>query len=203
MGESMFYLYLKTHQSTGLKYLGFTKNDPHKYLGSGKYWLSHLKKHGNHITTEILLRTEDKSQIKEKGKYYSELWNIVESKEFANLAIEEGTGGQTFKGKKHTPEAIQKMSNAKKGKIFSDDHRLNLSTSHKGTRVGTDNHFFGKNHTDETKAKMSESLKGKVRSEEFKQNLSKLYKGVKKKPLSEETKRKISESKRRKNVIDH
>ena len=199
----MFYLYLKTHQHTGLKYLGFTKNNPYKYQGSGKYWLSHLKKHGNHITTEILLQTEDKSLIKEQGKYFSVLWNIVESKEFANLSLEEGTGGSTFAGRKHSQESIQKMSAAKKGKVFSDSHRLKLSTSHAGTRIGENNHMFGKHHTDETKAKLSESLKGKVRSEEFKQNLSKLYKGVKRKPLSEETKRKISESKRRKNVVDH
>ena len=40
-------LYVKTHQVTGLKYLGQTsKSDPHKYTGSGKYWLRHIKQHG-------------------------------------------------------------------------------------------------------------------------------------------------------------
>ena len=33
----MYSLYLKTHQITNLKYLGYTKRDPIKYVGSGKY----------------------------------------------------------------------------------------------------------------------------------------------------------------------
>lgn len=179
----MFSLYLKTHNETGLKYLGFTKNDPYIYLGSGKYWVSHIKKYGTNITTEILFQSEYKEDIKNKGKYYSHLWNIVESREFANLTIEEATGGATFKGRKHKPESIQKMKDSKKGIEFSEEHRLKLSQSHKGTRTGNDNHFYGKKHTNETKLKMSESLTGKIRSNEFKANLSILYKGIPKKKI--------------------
>jgi hypothetical protein len=179
----MFSLYLKTHTETGLKYLGFTKNDPYTYLGSGKYWLAHIKKHGVNIKTEILFQSECKSDIKAKGQYYSNLWNIVESNEFANLTIEEATGGAIFKGRKHKPESIQKMKDSKKGVVFSTEHRLKLSESHKGNRIGKDNHFFGKQHTADSKAKMSEALTGKVRTDEFKNNLSKLYKGIPKKKL--------------------
>ena len=49
----MFYLYLKTHNKTGLKYLGYTKNDPMKYKGSGKYWSNHIKIHGNDVLSLI------------------------------------------------------------------------------------------------------------------------------------------------------
>ena len=42
----MIYLYVKTHNKTGLKYLGKTEQDPFVYLGSGKRWLNHLNKHG-------------------------------------------------------------------------------------------------------------------------------------------------------------
>ena len=60
------YLYVKTHNVTGLKYLGQTSsNDPYKYQGSGKYWRLHLKKHGNNVTTEILKECESKADIKE------------------------------------------------------------------------------------------------------------------------------------------
>lgn len=194
----MIYLYVKTHNKTGLKYLGKTTKDPYKYLGSGLYWLNHLAKHGKDISTEILLATESKEEIKEKGLYYSNLWNVKESSDWANLTNEEGTGGAIFKGRKHKPESIQKIRDAKKGTVFSDEHRKNLSESHKGTRTGSDNHFFGKSHSDESKAKMSESLTGKVRTEEFKQNLSEFWKGKKKGPMSDEHKRKISEAKRRK-----
>lgn len=39
------YLYLKTHNKTGLKYLGKTVSvDPHLYQGSGTIWRRHIKK---------------------------------------------------------------------------------------------------------------------------------------------------------------
>lgn len=88
-------LYLKTHNKTGLKYLGKTTQDPFTYLGSGKRWQNHLKKHGNDITTKILLETDDPVEISKWGTYYSNLWNIVKSKDFANLKLESGDGGDT------------------------------------------------------------------------------------------------------------
>lgn len=193
----MFYLYVKTHQDTGLKYLGQTSKDPHTYLGSGLYWLKHLRKHGTNISTEVLLETTNKTELKEKGIYYSQLWNIVESKEWANLTEEKGDGGNIVGGRKHSPESIQKMKDIHKGKVFSEEHKRNLSIAHKNTRTGKDNHFFGKQHSEEAKKKMSDKLTGKIRTDEFKQNLSKLYKGKPKGPMSEETKRRISETKRR------
>jgi hypothetical protein len=94
----MIYLYLKTHNISGLKYLGKTTKDPNTYIGSGIVWRDHLKKYGSdNITTEILFMSDDKQEIKRKGIYYSKLWNIVESKSFANLRPEEGDGGDTSK----------------------------------------------------------------------------------------------------------
>jgi len=91
-----YYLYVKTHTTTGLKYLGKTKQkDFHKYPGSGKYWRAHLRKHGHNYTTEILLETDDKVELQEKGIFYSNLWNVVESAAWANLMIEQGDGGDT------------------------------------------------------------------------------------------------------------
>lgn len=89
------YLYVKTHQKTGLKYLGQTIRNPFTYKGSGKRWVNHLKVHGNDIKTEILKKCQSKEELKEWGLYYSKLWNVVESQEFANCANEEGTGGPT------------------------------------------------------------------------------------------------------------
>ena len=88
------YLYVKTHNKTGLKYLGKTVcKDPHKYPGSGTVWIRHLKKHGYDYTTEILLETDNKEELVTQGIYYSNLWNIVESTEWANLKKESGDGG--------------------------------------------------------------------------------------------------------------
>ena len=97
----MYYLYLKTHNVTGLKYLGKTNSDPFKYKGSGIVWSRHLKKHGNDVTTEILKECKDNKEVREWGIYYSDKWNVVESSKYANLCREEGQGGHTYdkKGK--------------------------------------------------------------------------------------------------------
>lgn len=89
----MLYLYVKTHNKTGLKYLGKTnKKDYHSYTGSGVYWIRHLDKHGYDYSTEILLATENKEELKETGLFFSTLFNIVKSKEWANLQEEKGDG---------------------------------------------------------------------------------------------------------------
>jgi uncharacterized membrane protein len=101
---TIYYLMVKTHRITGLKYLCQTKqSDPYKYTGSGKYWKNHLKVHGKHIDTEILRECITKQELSEWGRHYSELWNIVESSEWANLKPETGQGGNI-----QTPDSIAK-----------------------------------------------------------------------------------------------
>ena len=102
---------MKTHTITGLKYLGkTTSKDPHKYSGSGKYWKRHLKKHGNLYTTEILKECQHPALVKFWGQYYSDLWNVVESDEWANLVPEEGQGmsGETQRIIQNRPEVKEK-----------------------------------------------------------------------------------------------
>lgn len=86
------YLYIKTHNITGLKYLGKTQKDPYKYCGSGKHWLRHIKTHGKDIKTEILLATESEQELRETGLFFSKIFNIVKSDEWANLTEESGNG---------------------------------------------------------------------------------------------------------------
>jgi hypothetical protein len=88
------YLYVKTHNITGLKYLGKTSSkDPINYKGSGTVWMRHIKKHGYDVTTEILKECNTNDEIRAWGKHYSELWNIVDDNAWANLKPEEGDGG--------------------------------------------------------------------------------------------------------------
>jgi hypothetical protein len=91
----IYYLYLKTHKITGLKYLGKTTRDPYTYVGSGRIWRNHLKRHGTDLATDILLETENPEELSAKGLYYSNLWNIVENTAFANMRPENGDGGDT------------------------------------------------------------------------------------------------------------
>jgi len=60
----MIYLYVKIHKLTNLKYLGKTIKDPFKYKGSGKYWLKHIRKHGNNVDTFILKECSSNEEIK-------------------------------------------------------------------------------------------------------------------------------------------
>lgn len=68
---NVYHLYVKTHRTTGLRYLGYTKKpDPFSYLGSGKRWTAHLRKHGPDHDTEILVTTtsyQEIVQIKKQG----------------------------------------------------------------------------------------------------------------------------------------
>jgi hypothetical protein len=110
----IFYLYLKTHNKTGLKYLGkTTRVDPYLYKGSGKYWSRHIAVYGYNVTTEILFETESKKELKEKGIYYSNLWNIVDNPNFANLRIEMGDGGDTMTGHPDLEKIIKKNRDRK------------------------------------------------------------------------------------------
>ena len=89
----MFYLYIKTHNKTGLKYLGKTKQDPYKYKGSGKYWLLHLNKHGNDVSTEVVGIYNTNSELAKAGLELSNKLDVVNSTEWANLKEEAGDGG--------------------------------------------------------------------------------------------------------------
>lgn len=74
------YLYVKTHKVTGLKYLGMTTQDPHKYPSSGVYWSRHLKEHGDEVDTEVLHECQTNADIRELGLHYSTLWDVVNAR---------------------------------------------------------------------------------------------------------------------------
>lgn len=71
-------------------------------------------------------------------------------------------GGYCRRGIPHKSDSIKKMSDAKKGKEFSDEHRRNLSISHKGYK-----------HTPKQTEKMRKANTGKKRSEDTKAILRK------------------------------
>jgi len=103
------YLYIKTHSKTGLKYLGKTTQDPFTYLGSGVDWKAHLKEHGEEHKTEIIRECKSNKELNKWGRYYSELWNVVESPAWANRIPETGGGSCG-------PEAAKKISEKLKGR---------------------------------------------------------------------------------------
>lgn len=136
----IYYLMIKTHNISGLKYLCQTRRkNPCKYLGSGTVWKKHLEQHGRSIRTEILLETSDKKLITSTGRYYSALYNITTAmddfgnKIWANVIPETGGGpGWTSEQAKqriiNNPELIDQfkqrmmaLSTATKRKIARAD----------------------------------------------------------------------------------
>ena len=97
-----------------------------------------------------------------------------------------------MKGKKHDPESIQLMRESQRGKKPSEATKKKMSESHMGQppTIG----MTGKKHTPEAKKKMSELKKGYKHKPESIQKMRETQTGVR---ISEETKRKISESVKR------
>lgn len=194
LGYCMFYLYIKTHNVTGLKYLGFTSSDPYKYQGSGTYWKAHIAKHGYNVSTEILLETTNKQDIIDQGLYYSELYEIVQSDNWANLKPEAGDGSyglrhsektkqllrQISTGRPKSPETLEKLRNSHLGKKFSPEHRKRLSEVRKGKpahnkgKPGKQGVIF----SEERRSNISKALKGRKLSPEHCANISSARKGI-------------------------
>ena len=91
------YLYVKQCQHCGLRYFGKTINaDIEKYLGSGKYWLNHIKSHGtNFVITEKVWYFNNQQDATEFALEFSKQNQIVESSQWANLIPEDGMDGNS------------------------------------------------------------------------------------------------------------
>ena len=123
------YLYIKTHNITGLKYFGRTENkNPFKYKGSGIYWLKHLKKHGCNFTTEIYGTYTSLEECHKDALEFSIKNNIVDSKEWANLKEEDGYATYT---KCHLDKTKLKISLASKTFWADPDNKLKMKNIHK------------------------------------------------------------------------
>lgn len=172
------YLYVKQHTVTGKLYFGkTTKYDPNKYLGSGKYWKNHIKKHGaEHVITKWVSEPfTDKEELVEFALSFSELYDIVESQEWANLKPENGIDGN--------PAGIK----------FSEEHRRNISAA----KLGKSNKQPPRGpQTEEHKQNISASLTGRVRSEQECKSISEGKTGVK---FSEDHKQNLSDAAKTRN----
>jgi hypothetical protein len=124
------YLYVKTHRKTGLKYLGkTTSTDPHAYHGSGGLWKAHLKEHGADYDTKIIQECQTNQELSKWGRYYSNLWNVVEDSGWANQIPETGGGGNHTEERK---ELFCQQQLGRKKAPRTDEHKRNLSKSCKG-----------------------------------------------------------------------
>lgn len=165
-------VYKHTNKINGKVYIGLTGKKPEYRWNNGNgykhnpYFYSSIQKYGwenfdheiikDNLTEEqaqnleILLIAQYKSTDKEFG--YNILhggnlgtFGVEMSAETRKKMSESRTGaGNSFYGKKHTEEAKEKMSFAKKGKY-----------------CGKDSWNYGRHHSEESRRKMSEHSKGK------------------------------------------
>jgi hypothetical protein len=167
-------LLVMSHNVTGLKYFCKTSDlrNIYNYKGSGLYWTKHLAKHGKDITVGVMGFYTDYQRCRDVALKFSQENDIVNSDAWANLVLENGTDGalngsdNPFYGKKHTPEMIEHIRQQKIGKSVNK----------------------GAYRSPENRAKISASLKGRKNPA-----VSKALTGRK---LSEETKQKLSESRK-------
>ena len=105
------WLMIKQHNQTGLLYFCKTsKKDPNKYLGSGDYWLKHIKKHGSQYVENIWSwRFENKIELVEFALRFSDENNIVKSRKWANMKPENGLDGG-IPGSKRQQSSIDKAN---------------------------------------------------------------------------------------------
>ena len=182
------WLYIKQHNETGLKYFGKTIRDPMRYNGSGTHWKRHIDKHGDDVTTIWCQLFTDIDQLVEYATKFSIENNIIESKEWANIKLENGLDGGMI-GYKVTDETKQKISNTTKGRpsplkgrTITEEQKRNISIA-----------SAKRKHSKETRYKMS--LIQQNRSAETNLKISNAKRGH---TVSLETRAKISETLRNK-----
>ena len=145
---------------------------------------------------DVIERIEDTDILIEREGYWINFYHSNERDFGFNARI---NTTNNF-GTKRSDESRLNMSNAQKGRKKSEEHKKKLSEANKGkilseeTRAKISMIWRGRKHTEETKAKMSASSKGKPKSIEARKNMSIAKSGKPRKPMSEETKKKLSES---------
>jgi len=129
----MITLYLAEHNITKKKYFGKTtryhsiEELQKRYHGSGTNWNKHLKEFSDDVTMKILYSSEDIELIKSLALCYSRFWNIVKSKDYSNMKLENGIDGWQSGGTPHNKGI--------KGLIKHSD-KVNKSKGRSGTLNG-------------------------------------------------------------------
>ena len=193
---TQFYVYVHMDENLNPFYIG--KGSKHRawdFEGRNPYHAAKLAKH-KPIIEVFCCKTESEAFMREQLTI-----NALRLKGVALCNMTDG--GEGFSGGRHSEksrkligaasrgrifsvEARTKMSCAKIGKSFTSAHRQNISKAKSGrvysqkeleARTGSNNVMFGKTHSIETRLKISKAVAG-----------------VSKVPMSDDTKKRISES---------
>lgn len=165
------YIYLIRNNTSGKIYIGkhTTDNIDDGYMGSGKIIKRAIKKEGiGNFTKEILSYADTLKTLNFLERFYIKKYKARNSDIGYNLT-DGGDGGAWNKGVPVKPET-----------------KIRISRAHIGKKRGS--------MSDETKHKLSVINKGKRLSEEVKIKMSESHKGKVLKPFTDEHRKHISES---------
>jgi group I intron endonuclease len=198
-----FYIYEVTNLVNGKTYVGqhITNDLEDGYLGSGKALKAAIKKYGrDNFKKEILIFANGPVSLNFIERCLVPLWWAELP---TNYNLVEGGGN----GARMTAEARKKISAGRKGKKFGpmpEAQRLAMSKRMKGKQpehlvklVKESHPRIGKRHSDESKKKMALAKIGRKMPPRSKEYCEKISQRMKNRTVSEETKRKISESKQK------
>jgi endogenous inhibitor of DNA gyrase (YacG/DUF329 family) len=174
------YLYIKQHSVTKKCYFGKTIRDPEIYKGSGTHWKRHIAAYGeNLVETLWFCLFLSKEDIRDFAVMFSTAQDIVNSKDWLNLRVEDGLEGGKAKGTRYSPEARIKVVEA----LIKRNKSPEIIAKNTAKKIG-------RKHSEEHKIRIGLSSRGKILSKSTREKLSIAHTGKK---LSEATRRKLSE----------
>lgn len=153
-----------------LHYIGYTSNQKERYrehcnnkrgIKEKRVWIARLKKDGLKPSMEIIEEYETAAELPDAEEFWHGYFKLIGA-ELYNDPYHIGSG--TAKGKKHTKETLEKMSEVKTGEsnpFFGRHHTNETKQKLREAQLGEKGHFFGKHHPDGVKQKISERNKGK------------------------------------------
>lgn len=156
------FVYLWKNKINGKKYIGRHKGEiDDNYVGSGRHFYRAYKKYGEENFERVILEYiencgENDQIIKDRERYYLDLFDAAKSSEYYNISPNSHGGyhGRDQYGpnngmwkRKHRPESLEKMRRAGKENGMFGIHR-----------TGKQNPMYGKTHNEDTKRLLSEAL---------------------------------------------
>ena len=176
-----FYTYVHLKETTGEPfYVGKGKGDRAvRHVNRSLHWRNVVAKHGH--TVQILREWDSEDEAFEHEKLL-----ISQYRSMGYPLVNLTDGGEGASGLQHSEEFRARMSEARKGKIFTPETRTKLSEAHKGKSPSPETRARmsearkgrkGRSHTPETRAKISEALKGKSITPEARAKMSETRKG--------------------------
>lgn len=132
----MYCLYLKKCCHCNKLYFGFTTKDIRKYKGSGIHWKDHLKIHKPKVENIYIWYFDNFVKCQLYAKIFSYTYDIINNNGFFNLCIEDC---KTNKGYKYTENHRNNLSKSHKGKKLSLIHKKNIGIKIRGKNNGNYN----------------------------------------------------------------